>query len=124
DCAKAQKAFNNYINRFPGGYFILKAYYFKAECDYKLKDFDAALPAYEYVASSLRTDYTERATRQAATIHFMKKNYDQAFEYYNALERIAGNKENIGIALLGQMRSASLQGRQDSAAIVSFRYIN
>jgi len=124
DCEKASKAFANYINKFPGGYFILKANYFKAECDFTLKNNDAALIAYEYVSNSIRNDYTERATRQCAVLYFMKKNYDKAFEYYSALERIAGNKDNLSIALLGQMKCSSLQGKIDSAAAASFKYIN
>jgi tetratricopeptide (TPR) repeat protein len=108
DCAKASKGFANYISRFPGGYFMLKANYFKAECDYKLKNNDDALTCYEYVVSNTRSDYTERSTRQAAILYFGKKNYEKAYEYYAALERIAGNKDNLHVSLLGQMRCAGL----------------
>lgn len=124
DYGKSSKAFGNYINRFPGGYFILKANYFKAECDYKLKNNQEALIAYEYVANALRSDFTERSTRQAAIINYLNKNYDRAFEYYSALERIAGNKDNLSVALLGQMRCCSIQGKMDSAAMASIKYLN
>lgn len=124
DFLKAAKSFGNYINKFPGGYFILKANYFKAECDYKLKSYNDALIGYEYVANALRSDFTERSTRQSAIINFMNKNYDKAFEYYAALERIAGNKDNLSISLLGQMRCSSLQGKTDSAAQASQKYLN
>ena len=121
---KAAKSFGNYINKFPGGYFILKANYFKAESESILKNHDAALINYEYVANALRSDFTERSTRQAATIHYMKKNYDAAYGYYAALERIASLKDNLMVSILGQMRCSNFQGKSDSAAVAAFKYIN
>jgi tetratricopeptide (TPR) repeat protein len=54
----------------------------------------------------------------------MKKNYEKAFEYYSSLERIASTRDNIGIALLGQLKSAALLNKADTAAQVSFKYLN
>jgi TolA-binding protein len=121
---KASKGFASYISKFPGGYFILKANYFKAESDYKLKKYDDALVCYEYVANSLRSEYTERATRLCAIIFNMQKKYDKAYIYFSALERIASNRDNLQVALLGQMRTCAFQNKQDSAAIASMRYLS
>ncbi len=123
DCAKSSKGFGNYINRFQGGFFILKANYYKAECDFKLKNYDSALVNYEFVATYNRNDFTERATRQTAVLYLMKKNYDKAFEYYASLERIASNRDNIAVSLLGQMKCAGQLNRIDSAAQVAGRYL-
>jgi TolA-binding protein len=124
DCVKAVKTFGNYITRFPGGFFILKANYYKAECDYKLKNNDDALVGYEYVATYNRNDFTERSTRQTATLYYLKKNYEKAYDYFSSLERIASNKDNLGVALLWQMRAAMQLNKQDTAAQASFKYIN
>jgi tetratricopeptide (TPR) repeat protein len=124
DCAKAAKAFGNYITKFPGGFFILKANYFKAECEFKLKRYDEALAGYEYVANNIRNDYSERSTRQAAVIYYMKKKYEQAYQYYASLERIAGNKDNLQIAITGMMRCADFMNKPDTAAAVAFKFIN
>lgn len=120
---KATKGFANYITRFPGGYFILKANYFKAESDYKIKKYDDALVCYEYVANSLRSEYSERCTRQSAILLNLRKNYDKAYQYFAALERIASNRDNLQLALLGQMRTCANQGKMDSAAQTSMRYL-
>jgi TolA-binding protein len=120
---KASKGFGSYINKFPGGYFITKANYYKAESDYQLKKYDDALICYEYIANSLRSEFSERSTRQAAVLNFVRKNYDKAFEYYGALERISSNKDNLQLALLGQMRACSIQGKIDSAATASYKYL-
>jgi TolA-binding protein len=124
DCDKAIKGFGNYITKFGGGFFILKANYYKAECDFKLKNNDAALVGYEYAATYNRNDFTERSTRHTAVLYFMKKNYEKAFEYYSSLERIASTRDNIGIALLGQMKSASLLNKGDTVSQIAFKYIN
>lgn len=121
--SKASKGFANYINRFAGGYFTLKANFFKAESDYILKLYDEALIGYEFTANSIRSDYSERATRQSAILYFGKKDYENAYSFYSILERIAGNKENLSIALIGQMRCAGLLKKQDTVATISFRYI-
>lgn len=124
DFAKASKGFANYINRFPGGYFILKANFYKAESDYKLKNYDSAYISYTFVVSSTRSDFTERSTRQAAVISYMKKDFNTAFDYYSQLERIASNKDNLYAAIFGQMRCAGLLSHPDSAAQCAFKYIN
>lgn len=124
DFLKASKGFGNYLNRFSGGYFTAKAYYYKAESDNALKAYDDALVGYEYTANALRSDFTERSTRQTAVIYFLRKNYEKAFEYYAALERIAGNKDNLQLSLLGQLRAATILNKMDTATQVSFRYVN
>jgi tetratricopeptide (TPR) repeat protein len=124
DCAKASKLFGQYISRFGGGFFILKANYYKAECDFKLKNFDDALVNYEYVAQQNRNDFTERATRQTAILYYTKKNYHKAFEYYSALERIAGNRDNLSVAITGQMQTSMIIHQIDTAALYSFKYVN
>lgn len=126
DCEKAVKTFGNYISRFNGGFFILKANYYKAECDFKLKNYDAALVNYEYVAKYNRNDFTERSTRQCAILYYLKKDYANAFNYYSSLERIASNRDNLSIALLGQLRCTNLLGNDSihKAASIAQRYIN
>lgn len=122
--AKASRGFATYLSRFAGGYFTAKAYYFKAESDNYLKAYDDALVGYEYTANNIRSDNTERSTRQCAVIYYLRKNYEKAFEYYAALERIAGNKNNLQVALLGQLRCATILQKMDTATQVSFRYLN
>lgn len=124
DCTKASKLFGQYISRFAGGFFILKANYFKAECDFKLKNYDEALTCYEYVALQNRSDFTERSTRQTAVLYYNKKNWRKAFEFYGALERIASNRDNMQVAVTGLMKTSMLGFAVDTAAIYSFKYVN
>ncbi len=124
DLTRHDESFGNYIARFSGGYFILKANYYKAECDFKNKSYDSSLVNYEFVSAYNRNDFTERSTRQCAVLYFMKKNYDKAFDYYSALEKIASGSDNISVALLGQMKTSELLNKIDTAAASSFKYLN
>jgi TolA-binding protein len=126
DCEKAVKTFGSYITRFPGGFFILKANYYKAECDFKLKNYDAALVSYEYVATYNRNDFTERSTRQCAILYYQKKDCAKANTYYASLERIASNKDNLALALLGQLHCAmqSADSTTEKAAAAATKYLN
>ena len=124
DCTKASKLFGQYIAKFGGGFFILKANYYKAECDFKLKNFDEALTCYEYVALQNRNDFTERATRQSAVLYYTKKNWRKAFEFYSALERIAGGRDNLQVAVTGMMKTSMYGFTIDTAAMYSFKYLN
>ena len=40
DCAHSGANFNIYIDKFPDGFFILNATFYKAECDFKLQNYD------------------------------------------------------------------------------------
>lgn len=124
DCSKASKLLSQYIQKFPGGFFSLRANYYRAECDFSLKNYDSALVSYEYVANQLRSEFTERAVKQSAVLHFMRKDYAKAYDYYASLERIAGSRDNLAAALTGQIKCASLLGKIEEAAAASVRYIN
>ncbi|MCC7532588.1 MAG: tetratricopeptide repeat protein [Bacteroidia bacterium] len=124
DCEKSSKLFGQYINKFPGGYFVLKANYYKAECDFKLKNLESALQCYEFVALQNRNDFTERSTRQTAVLYYNKKNWRKAFEFYGALERIASSRDNMQVAVTGLLKTSMLGFSVDTAAMYSFKYIN
>ncbi len=104
DCDKSITGFKNYIEKFPNGYFIVSANYYKAECEMKTGNRDEALKGYEYVIAQPRSKFTEKALLQTANVYFKTENYEKALTMYEKLERIAEYKENILIARIGQMR--------------------
>ncbi len=101
----ASRSFEKYIKTFPDGAFILKSHFYKAECDYQLQKFDAALEGYEYVAQKPWTPFTEKSLLMAANIHFNQQNYKKAAQLYSSLEQKAEKQENIFIARQGMMKS-------------------
>ncbi|MDQ0109327.1 TolA-binding protein [Chitinophaga terrae (ex Kim and Jung 2007)] len=117
DCNGAIAGFNNYIQKYPNGQFILPAYFYKAECSYNNKDYTNALPAYEFVLSKNASIYAERSALQAANINFYQvKNYEKARNYYLQLQDLATSKENSLSATKGLLRSTYQLKRWDEVA--------
>jgi TolA-binding protein len=106
DCDRALPSLENYITKFPQGFFIIEANFFKAECSYGKGDMDAALAAYSFVTSkSSSSKYLEPAYLKSSVINFKKKNYGDAAANYARLEEIATKPENVMNARIGLMHS-------------------
>ena len=76
----------------------------KAECEYKDKKYDDALPNFKIVAEAERNEYTEKAALRVARIYYIKKDYKAALPYYDILNKNSSNKDNTVESLLGLMR--------------------
>ena len=106
-CDDAIVKFDNYINQFPNGYFLLQAYFYRSECLFRMKEYVKSVNGYEYVANAGQNIFRERALVKAAEINYYElKDYNKASQYYLLLLENASNNDNIFIANLGLMRSA------------------
>jgi tetratricopeptide (TPR) repeat protein len=103
---KALQGFNDYILRFPNGFFALQSHFFRGECLFTKQDFTNALADYQYVMQQGQSRFTERATARAANINYydMKDN-QQAYALYKKLEGIATLDENKRESAIGLMRT-------------------
>jgi len=102
----ASKELGAYIKKFSeGGYFIIPANYFKAECDFYTDKEDIALGHYDYVASQGINDYTEKSLIKLSGTYFYRENYKKAAGYYARLEPIAASKSTFISSIVGQMKS-------------------
>lgn len=105
DCDKAIKGFSDYLEKYPDGFFIAEANFYRAECEYARGLFDEALAGYNYIIGKSKSKFTEDALLKAAEInHQKKKNYTAAIDNYINLEKNADLKNNLIIAITGQMR--------------------
>ena len=111
----AAKDFENYLTQFPNGSFRLNATFYKAECDYRSKNNEAALMGYEYIAEQPRNVYTEKSLLKAAYIQFKAQQYEKAITNYSKLEQIADMRDNIVFAQAGLMRSYFLTNKYDQS---------
>ena len=105
DCQNSKESFKKYIDKFANGNFILNANFYKAECNYKDKEYDEALVSYEFVISKPKNVFTESALIGAARINFNNKSFAKAVENYKMLESIGENNNNIMEARIGLMRA-------------------
>jgi TolA-binding protein len=120
----AEKDFESYINRFPNGAFILNASFYKAECDYKTKDFDKALAAYEKIIALPKNVFSEKSLLNAATINYNNKAYDKSLEQFRELEESADFKDNIIASQVGQMRCNFYLKKYDAAITYSQKVLS
>jgi TolA-binding protein len=101
----ALTAFNNYVQRFPGGVYSLDANFYRGEIYYEKKDWNNALSGYEAVASKAPNRFAEKAILQGARIYFFEqKNYIKAESYYAELKQIASGQESRLEAMRGLLR--------------------
>lgn len=103
DCASAIQSFDTYINQFPDGIFIASAYFYKAECEYGMNQFEQALWDYEHIITRFQTEYNETAIRKSASILYNKQEYAKALNYYQKLLNTVSNNATILLAQTGIM---------------------
>ena len=101
----AIEGFTNYIEQFPDGAFLLEAYYLRSECYDKNKDWQNALPGYEYVNSKGQNKYFEKASFEAARINYFElKDYNGAKKYFESISKNSSNDASQLEALRGLIR--------------------
>jgi len=106
DCNKAQPGFEGYLNKFPEGYFVLKANYYMAECAYKNHQDDIAEQGYKAVVSLPKSEFSERSLVKLANMNYDAEDYQDALKYYEQLAGWAENVNRLRDAYVGILRSA------------------
>jgi TolA-binding protein len=123
DCTSAIKSFSNYMENFPRGIFTLNAHFYKAECEFRMNEFQRALVGYEFVLSRPRSKFSENAALRAAQINYRTQNYSAALNHYKTLEQIAEFRSNILEAQSGQLRALDRLGRSDETIEIAGRIL-
>ena len=116
DINAALSSFNNYIQKFSNGSYLLDANFYRGEIYYERKDWANALNGYEKVAERAPNKYAEKSILQTARIYFFEqKNYPRAETYYAQLKQLAISQENKLEALRGLLRSQYQQEKWNEA---------
>lgn len=119
DCNNAIANFDKYIKKYPNGIFLINATYYKAECDYNNRNYDAALIGYQYVIDKPYNQFSESSLVKASGINFRNKSYRSALDQYNRLAQIAEYPAHANEAKKGIMRSYWLLANYDSASMAA-----
>ena len=101
---KAAKSFEEYLKKFPNGYYVLNARFYKAESDYRNKETNKALDGYLYVTEQPRSIFTEKSLLKAGQILSIENRCGEALPLFERLEGTADLRENVIEAQAGQMR--------------------
>lgn len=113
NCDGSLVGFNEYVNRFPNGFFITDVRYYRGDCLLRSRRLEPALNDFIFVAERV-SPFTERAVTATAQIYLTELNYRRAIDYLKRLEIGAAFKENYGFAMVGLMNSYNALNRPDS----------
>lgn len=102
DISGSVTSFNNYLQKFPTGYFAADAHFYRAQALERLKKPEDALPDYEFLINkSTNSTFTENALVNASRQYLAQKKWDQAMPYLKRLELTAQDRENAALATSG-----------------------
>ncbi|RYD81218.1 MAG: tetratricopeptide repeat protein [Sphingobacteriales bacterium] len=124
DCNAAISAFEKYISKYPNGYFMVDANFYLAECEYKSGMNARAGQHYNVVINRSPNAHMEKALMNSAQLYFKDKDYTMALKRFEQLEEIANNKQNVFIALLGQLRSQFLLNNYEKTVEAGNKVLN
>jgi TolA-binding protein len=95
DCTGAIAGFNNYLEKFPSGTYVLDANFYRSECYVKSRDWNNALTGYAFINAKGINKYFERATLAESRINYFElKNYAEAKKNFESLRADAVNEDN------------------------------
>lgn len=115
DCAAATDALGKYIAQYPQGDFLLNAYFYQADCNYRQKQFDQALTGFNFVLSQPTNMFTEQALLGCARIELQNKDYGKAIDHYTQLAQNYNSPGNVKEAYTGIMRAWFAQQKYQEA---------
>ncbi len=101
----AISGFEKYLSEFPNGLHALKSHFHLAQLYFKKGDQDAAIPHYEYVLQTDRTEFTEQALARLSQVYLENRNYEKAIPVLERLESTADFPQNIIFAQSNLMKS-------------------
>jgi TolA-binding protein len=102
--SRAKQELIRYLDKFPSGNFEMNAHFYKADCEYRDNNFEEAIHDYEFVLSQADNAFTENALINVSELLYKTDDYKNALVYYERLERLSSNKNNLLTSLTGQMR--------------------
>jgi TolA-binding protein len=104
---EAIKSLTSYIQNFPNGTFIIRAFYLRAESYSLLKKYGESLADYDQVVKKGSSRYYLESLEKAALISYnYSKDFGASYSYYTQLESLAANSTKLFEYQVGAMQSA------------------
>lgn len=119
NCDAALGALADYLNKYPNGAYALKATFYSADCLYRAKKDDEALPKFEEVVRRDAGQFMEPSLYAASDILYRQQRWPAALPYFEQLEARAADQRNVLAGQVGQMRCLKRMERTDDAARVA-----
>ena len=105
--ARAASAYENFLKMYPLSTSALTAYFRRAESYYEIKNYDKAYADYTAIIGKGNSRYLESSAARAALIAYNhKKDFGEAYKWYEQLMDFATTDETRFTAHFGAVRSA------------------
>ena len=124
DCDAAVRSFRKYLSKYPKGFFSVDAHYYSADCEFKNSQNAQAIDDYNFVVANSPNPYMEQSLKNSAALCFNEKNYQLAYQRYKQLEEIANQKENVLLAMNGELRAGYNQNMYDQTIETGNKILN
>ncbi|MBN2667938.1 MAG: tetratricopeptide repeat protein [Bacteroidales bacterium] len=105
DCEQSTKSFIKYIQKYPEGRYLLTANYYKADCEFAVKQYASALQSFKYIIAQGTNEYTEEALLKSAYIQYKDSLWADALSTYQKLIQLSNNSTSVRTAKIGVMRT-------------------
>lgn len=110
---RARMSFEEYLREFPEGAGSLAANYYLADCLLRANDSVSALPRLEIVLRRQPNEFYDKALARICPIYEQQKEYQQALEGYQTLERVTSEPTLLQEARYGKLRMVVRLDLQD-----------
>lgn len=101
----AIEGFRRYLSEYPKGIHATKSHFYLAQLYFDKGDKEIAIPHYESVLQSGRSEYTEQALARLSQLYLENSAYDKAIPLLERLESVADYPQNIIFAQSNLMKS-------------------
>lgn len=99
--------FNRYLEQYESGVYKMDAYYYRAESNLLMKNYNVALQDYEYIIFKGRSDRYISAAKKAAVISYNHaQEFTKSYKYYDLLAEAAVDPNLKHEAYIGALSSA------------------
>ncbi len=113
----ARDGFSNYLRQYPHGIFAVKAYYYRGECNFHLKNYKDAKADYNVILSGPWNEFYENSARHAATIAYEDRDFAAAYGYYRKLADNTTSSQTREQAFNGLVKSGFYSGKYAETAL-------
>lgn len=96
--------FDKYLAKYPGGKYYRDAMNQKADALYQIKREAEAIEIYKITLENPDDDYTEIAATRLAKYLYNNGQREGALKYYQRIEKVSANPDNLNNARIGLMR--------------------
>jgi TolA-binding protein len=103
NCKGATRDFEEYLNNFSNGFFILSAHYYASMCYIDMKQDSLAIPHLAYIAGVQNSEFKEDALFRLTNLYSRKNDCAKGMPYYEALEKYSSSQNASKLAIFNQL---------------------